>query len=213
MNLKSFSVTLLFIGLIFGVHSVSAQNKTYLLPGTPFNAAEAQKALAKGSSAIRGVAYTKDTEGTKRLGKVIAKMGPKKFAYRGTTVTLFPLTPYFQEYLELRKKHGSKGKKVAVISNEAYKYRITTQVIDDKGYFQFTDLKPGKYLLEANITYVKSGTVSEQTGTETAYNVFGQELYSNPTYSSYSIAYDVTNFVYEYVEIVEDETILEVTLK
>lgn len=204
---------ILLICVVFSVYgSVQAQRKTYILPGTYFDKDLAANALAPGNAAIRGVAYTKGSQNSKRLQILLDKLEKKKLARRGTIVRLFPLTPYFQEYLELRSKYKPSGKKIAVITPEAYKYRMETTVADDNGNFQFTNLKPGKYLLEADVTYTKTGTVSEQVGTETGYNVFGQEISSNPIYSSYSIAYDITNYVSETVEIVDAEAIIEVGL-
>lgn len=215
MSKKLFILGLfVFIQITFGINNINAQNKTYLLPGTYFDPEQAANALQPGKSAIRGIAFTRGFKSTSIVGnsKLLDKLGPKQFARPGTTVTLFPLTPYFQEYLELRKKYKSGGKKVAVISNEAYKYRITTQVVDDKGNFQFTNIKPGKYLIEANVSFTKTGTASEQVGTETGYNVYGQAISSNPIYSSYSIAWSVSDYVSEIVEIVEDEAIIDVNL-
>lgn len=207
----------IFIQITIGVGSMQAQSKTYILPGTYFDEEAAKAALQPGKSAIRGVAYTRGFKDTSLvpdrgiLGK-LNKIGPKQFARRGTIVTLFPLTPYFQEYLELRSKYKSGGKKVAVISPEAYEYRITTEVVDDKGNFQFTNLKPGKYLIEATVSYMKNGVGSEQVGTETGYNVYGQQVSSNPIYSSYSVYWDQNDYVSETVDIIEDESIIDLKL-
>lgn len=208
-----------FIQMFFGSNNLQAQDKTYILPGTYFDKAAAEKALQPGKSAIRGTAYTrgfKDTSiigpGRGLLGKQLSKLGPKQFATKGTTVTLFPLTPYFQEYLELRSKYKPGGKKVAVISNDAYYYRITTQVVDDKGNFQFTNLKPGKYMVETTVSYTKKGTASEQVGTETGYNVYGQQVSSTPIYSSYSVFWSQADYVSEIIDITEDESIIDVKL-
>lgn len=209
---KKSSIALLIGVTLLGFVNLTAQRTTYILPGTYFDKNVAANALAPGNSAIRGVAYTKGSQNSKRFQILLDKLGKKKLARRGTIVRLFPLTPYFQEYLELRSKYKPSGKKIAVITPEAYKYRIETAVVDDNGNFQFTNLKPGKYLLEAEVTYTKTGTASEQVGTETGYNVYGEAIFSNPIYADYSIAYDITNYVSETVEITEDEAIIEVGL-
>lgn len=188
-----------------------AQNTTYLLPGSFFDKDQAAMALQKGSSAIQGVAYTRGTLGNGGLiGNI--KVGRKKFASKGTVVTLFPMTPYFAEYFELRKKHPPGGKKVAVIPNEAYEYRLTATVLDDNGNFYFENLKPGKYMIEASVSYTKTGSYSVETGREVGYNVYGQEVSSTPLYSSYSTSWVETDHVSEVVSVPEEEVIVEVNL-
>ena len=186
---------------------VSAQdNVTYLLPGTFFDKDVAAQALQPGTSAIRGVAYTRAD------GAIPLIPGRKKFAQKGTTVTLFPLTPYFAEYFEMRKKYKPGKKKVAVLSNEAYEYRLTTKVLDDNGNFYFENLKPGKYVIEATVSYVETGSYSVQTGREVGYNVYGQEVSSTPLYSSYSTSWVESNYVSEEVAVPAEEVIVEVNL-
>lgn len=212
MNRTLFAGNFLILGLVLFC-GLNVEAQTYVLPGTWFDKEGAAKALEKGTSAIRGVAHTRGTkEGSDRILLGTVKIGTKKFATKGTTVTLFPLTPYFQEYFELRKKYKPGGKKVAVISNEAYEYRLTTTVADDKGNFQFTDLKPGKYMVEAMVTFTKKGSYAVQTGREVGYNVYGQEVSSTPLYSSYSMFWNQSNYVSEVVDITAEEVIVDVTL-
>lgn len=80
------------------VHAARAQDGC-LFPSTPFDYAATAAQLAPGTGTIQGVAY-KDTP-RKRLGGLLKK--PPVVDY-GTRVVLYPLTPYFEEFLRLREK-------------------------------------------------------------------------------------------------------------
>lgn len=192
--------------LVLACLASAQDNVTYILPGTFFDKDGAAQALQPGNSAIRGIAYTRAD------GSIPLIPGRKKFAAKGTTVTLFPLTPYFAEYFELRKKHKPGKKKVAVLSNEAFEYRLTTRVLDDNGNFYFENLKPGKYLIEATVSYVETGSYSVETGREVGYNIYGQEVSSTPIYSSYSTSWVESNYVSEEVVVPSEEVIVEANL-
>lgn len=99
------------------------------------------------------VAELFDNTGTGTI-KGIAMLKGKHVGYF-MQVSLFPLTDYFSEYLELEKQFGTKGKKRASISPEALSYRIITKVNGNDGSFEFTNLKPGKYYIEGYLNVVK----------------------------------------------------------
>ncbi|MFP3577735.1 hypothetical protein, partial [Brevibacillus sp. SIMBA_040] len=94
------------------------------------------------TSNIEGVASTKQ----KTVYGYKAPLAKKQLAPEGTLVTLYPLTPYFEEFIKLRKQKENK-KTLVYISDEAYKYRIETKT-DAYGRFKFEKLKPGKYFIE-----------------------------------------------------------------
>lgn len=247
----------------FGVTGLQAQKKVkYVYPKTSFDKAATQKALEKGRSTIRGSAYTKAFKEDHNLGEkgggiggamaggtkgaiagtvggavvdqeAAKKLGSKKFAEKGTIVTLFPLTPYFEEYMKMREKSGFNidsinpfgKKKVPAISEEAYEYKITTAVVDDKGNFEFKNLSPGRYLLEARVIYTKQGTAKRQIGTSTVTSVIGMTpggpgvasapIFGTsevPVYEKYTVYWDKEAYVSEEVVIAEDGSVTTVNL-
>ncbi|HWW40796.1 hypothetical protein, partial [Pedobacter sp.] len=103
-------------------------------------------------------------------------------------------------FIALRKKYN-KGKKVAAMSNDAFTYRIEGKVIDDKGTFEFTDLKPGQYYITTWITYEKEASYKVESGTSTRYNMYGEVLSSTPIYSYYTYKYAVEDEVTGMVEV------------
>ena len=124
-----------------------AQKKIeYIYPITHFNSEQAGKILDDtGTGTIKGTAVLK--------GKPVGYF---------MTVSLFPITDYFAEYLNLEKDFGQKGRKRASISPEALSYRIITKVDGNNGsIFEFTKLKPGKYYIEGylNVTKEKKGAI------------------------------------------------------
>ncbi|WP_315823468.1 hypothetical protein [Paraflavitalea speifideaquila] len=64
-----------------------------------------------------------------------------------------------------------------MMSDEAYSYRIMTQIGKD-GSFEFKGLNPGKYYLQTTVTQTKVGNGEKQVGTETTttYNGHGVQV-------------------------------------
>src|ERR1700744_4867502 len=71
---------------------------TYIYPQTKFDSLAARSALARGTSTIKGVAFTKPKTG---FG-FKAPLAPRIYANR-IKILLFPVTPYLLEYLDLKK--------------------------------------------------------------------------------------------------------------
>jgi len=260
MNKKISSLWLSALVLVSVGFAYAQEDKkvTFVYPKTTFDKGAAKKALEKGNSTISGIAYTRvyaarvgetagGIAGAKKGGmwgmiagkaggavadkEVGKKIGNKKPAAKESIVTLFPLTPYFEEYLKMRDKSGNSydigklnpfGKrKVPMISEEAYAYKLTTQVTDDKGNFSFNNLKPGRYLMEAVVEYIKTGTAAEQVGTQTVTQttmggggqVMGQNTYEVPVYSYYKVSWTERVYVYEAVSVAEDGSMVKVDLK
>lgn len=259
MNKKIRSLWLVAL-VLASVGSVFAQddNKVkYVYPKTAFDKAAAKSALEKGNSTISGVAYTRvydakiaETAGgvggamkggiwgavAGKVGGAVAdkeigkKLGNKKIAARGSIVTLFPLTPYFEEYLKMRNKSGNsydvsklnpfKKREIPMMSEEAYEYKLTTRVADDKGNFSFNNLKPGRYLIESVVEYIKTGTASEQVGTTTQTQTIMQgntpistNTYEVPVYRYYKVSWTERVYVYEAVNVDKDGATVKVDLK
>jgi hypothetical protein len=104
---------------------------------------------------------------------------------------LFPVTPYFEEFYDMRKKYENK-KTTVYMSEEAFKYRVEA-LTDNRGRFKFEKLKPGKYYLETIVNFTATASYQKQTGTSDAYNGYGNYLYSTPIYNTFFYGYDAAN--------------------
>jgi len=155
MNITLRVVVLAILSTCVWVSHGSAQKPVAIvLPQTPFNAANAAEQLSEGSGQILGVAYY---EGRTLVG---IKSEETVYARKGTVVTLYPVTPYLEEYLQLKQKN-KEGRRMAAISPEAGSYRIECKVINDQGEFVFAGLKPGRYYLQTNV-YFPSGIGAQE---------------------------------------------------
>jgi len=154
--------------------------------------------MERGSATIEGTATLK-------------KKGKDNFGVKGSQILLFPVTPYFTEFLELKKKFNSR-KKQATMSPVAFTYRIEGRFLDDKGTFQFTNLKPGKYYIISWIAFARQKTVAVQTGTSTSYNVYGYALGSSPIYEDHHYDVFIENEVSGFVEVKEAGAVVNVTV-
>nr|WP_262903516.1 carboxypeptidase-like regulatory domain-containing protein [Niabella beijingensis] len=122
-------------------------------------------------------------------------------------VTLFPVTPYFLDFLELKKKKQNLQKlRYVYLSNEAYQFRLTA-ITNSNGEFTFPNMKPGRYYLETTVGQVVSGTVDVYAGhANTNYgnvNYYQQKNYSNDYY----------DLATKFVEIQKDGEVVEIKLK
>ncbi|MEI2272523.1 carboxypeptidase-like regulatory domain-containing protein [Sphingobacterium sp. ML3W] len=186
--------------LLFLCCSIAYAQKApqWVLPTTPFNEAETARLMERGSATIEGTATLK-------------KKGKDNFGVKGSQILLFPVTPYFTEFLELKKKFNSR-KKQATMSPVAFTYRIEGRFLDDKGTFQFTNLKPGKYYIISWIAFARQKTVAVQTGTSTSYNVYGYALGSSPIYEDHHYDVFIENEVSGFVEVKEAGAVVNVTV-
>lgn len=144
-------IPLIIFGILLCVQSVNAQKEIELvLPKTTFDFKLAADMLNTGKSEIKGIAFYEE-----RAGLIQRKIGDPVYARVGEVVSLYPITPYFAEFLELQKK-DKKGKRMAAISREVNSFRILTKIYSLKGEFIFIGLAPGKYYLETTV-YFPSG--------------------------------------------------------
>jgi len=90
------------ISMTTGIFSAAQNNVIY--PKTIFDKDLAQSMLAFGTSTITGVAATKQ----KNTYGLNAQANAKHYAPKGTVVTLFPFTPYFEEFYKLRRAKESR---------------------------------------------------------------------------------------------------------
>jgi hypothetical protein len=175
---------------------------TTLYPEAKFDSTVAKSALAMGKGTITGVAYTKPRTKLGYKAPLASKIKANKIK-----IELFPVTPYLEAWLELRKKKENLKKKVYVyMSNEAYRFRLEA-VTNSEGKFTFPDMKPGKYFLTAIMDYSTGGTYDAYTGS--GYNNYGgrTDYYEKRQYyTSHS------ERIEEYVEVKQDGEIVKVKL-
>lgn len=172
-----------------------------LMAKAPFDTVAARAALAKGTGAIKGVAFIHPV----KQGFGI-KTGKKIYAYKAK-VLLFPVTPYLLEYLDLKKKANPAKKKFAYLSHEAWYYRLEA-ITNSDGEFTFPDMKPGRYYLETIVNWQQSGTYNQYSGS--GYNNYGgqTDYYTRQNYTN-----NYADLVTKIVEIEKDGQVLEVKLK
>lgn len=167
--------------------------KISLFPKIAFDAEDAKQKLAKGNATIRGILYVK----TNKLALVGGKTygGVKK-------IDLFPVTPYFLEWYNLREKEEDKNTSV-YMSDEAFSWRLETNT-DEYGRFTFAEMKPGRYFMQAFMSTSQTNSRDVVVGT----NSYGTEYYQKEYYNTVK-----HHRVEEFVEITKDGEIVEVKLK
>jgi hypothetical protein len=165
----------------------------YIFPSVPFDEAKAAAQLEPGTGELAGFAAAKEADSK---WYQIANLSKGHRARRGVQITVYPVTSYLEEWLKLRKKHGSR----ALISPEAFAYRIIIRT-NDKGEFYIPNLKPGRYYLEAVVRFT-TREVSEfvQTGTEVI-SQGGNIVASNPVYTAIYDDFQNSKYVFAYAEI------------
>jgi hypothetical protein len=171
-----------------------------IYPSIQFDSVAAKNALAYGTAVIEGVAYTKPRN---QIGTKVPLSKPIFAA--NTTVVLFPVTPYLEEWFHLRNEKESKRTHV-YMSNEAFKYRIVEKT-DAYGRFKFEKMKPGRYFIQCIMGY--SETKSRQVYQGTAYGTYSTADYYTKQY------YNVAKYerLEEFVTLNESVSKLEIKLK
>lgn len=179
----------LFFVLCFCFTAKSQKKIEYVLPTALFNKEEAYKMLEEGNNSIQGTISFK-------------KRGYVNYPGYMAKVLLYPVTPHLAEYIELKKKYNSR-KKQAAMTKEAAMARIETKTIDNKGNFEFINVKPGKYYIVSLVVWEKVRGNQVQTGPAVVNrNVYGIQMGggSVPTETRYdSQAYEEE--IGDYIEI------------
>ncbi len=184
-------LTLALVAL--GAVTLARAQGDYVYPQARFDEAAAAAQLEPGTGELAGYAMAKEVD-TKVYQ--IANLSKGHRAKRGTLITVYPVTPYLEEWLKLRKKHGARAR----LSPEAYSYRIIIST-NDQGEFYIPGLKPGRYYLEAAVWYSQRGVKEYvQTGTEVT-SVGGNVISSNPVFAAVYGDFDQTKLVSAYAEI------------
>ena len=159
-----------------------------------FNPEAARAAFGRGNSAVQGIVCT--------------KYGGSVYRARGARVSLFPVTPYLDEWYKLREKKEGKDRAI-FMSNEAVSYRIDV-IANDEGRFYFFDLKPGRYFIQVfhNFTSRHSGRADRGSSTEMINGVLTTTNY----YEDYDYNVGHANRIEKFVEIKADGEEQKVTL-
>jgi hypothetical protein len=189
--------TLLIIVIsCYTAYSFAQKSVEYVYPKSMFDKEIAKNMLDNtGTSALKGTAMLK--------GKPVSYF---------MQVSLFPLTDYLTEYLELEKQLGKKGKKRASITPEALSYRIITKVDGNNGTFEFANLKPGKYYVEGHVNIVKEKKSAYYVGQNSA-TFEGSYIPGPPIFQDYS--YNKINgyYISGIAEIVNDGEVVTTVIK
>ncbi len=172
-----------------------------LYPESSFDSVVARNALSYGNSTIEGVTFTKP----KTQFGYKAPLA-KRIYGANILVTLFPVTPYFTEWYNLRR--AKEGKRtVCYMSDQAFRFRIETKT-DDYGRFKFEKMKPGKYFLQAFLEWQNPVNYKRFVGS--GYNNYGgtTDYYEWQTYYQQH-----KDRLEEFVEVEQDGSTVRVTLK
>lgn len=137
-----------------------------------FDKDQVAKQISKGNSVIIGTAYAKSNSG-KKLGGLV-NTAKKQFAPKGTEITLFPSSAYYDEWVEVNKKIRKQNKMPEVPLDRDFGYSIKkAKVYDDEGHFEFADLMPGTYVVMASFDFSNSYNYSYVSGYTNYYNYWG----------------------------------------
>ncbi|RQO30417.1 hypothetical protein DBR32_12680 [Taibaiella sp. KBW10] len=146
--------------------STVAFSQELVYPKAAFDQVSAKKALANGKSAIMGSVFFAPINNIYGIKNTNAKTYGKY-----AVVSIFPLTPYIQEWKKLKVKNSLRQKKLVKMSDEVYATRLDVKA-DEGGNFQFTEMKPGKYFLLSTVEWHYGAT--EEDPAESYYrNVYG----------------------------------------
>jgi len=192
--------SLLLLLALFSTGVAHAQRGPKVIyPEFAFDSLSAKDQLARGKGTIKGIAYTKEKNS---FG--FAPLMAQKIYATNTKIVLFPVTPYFESWYQLRKK--KEGKKTYVyMSNEAFRFRLETKT-DNYGNFTFTEMKPGRYFLQAFVDWYRTKSTNVYTGS--GYDGYGRIDYYAPQY--YNVNH--SDRVEEFVEIKESGEVIEIKL-
>ena len=168
-------------------------NRRIVRPKAELDVTAAQNALQPGSATIKGKACTTNT----------ARGQTFRDYLRNKPVTLFPLTPYLEEVISLYE--NSPPTDLVLISSRIEQMRIQGRT-NDKGEFEFTRLKPGRYIILAEHTTSGVGTFLRYEGSNTVVN--GQYATTTNYYSEHEFYASWENILKDKVTISKpDETV------
>jgi hypothetical protein len=176
-----------------------------------FNKEKAFQQITKGNSVITGRAFAKENSG-KRLGGLV-NTARKQFAPKGTEITLFPSSAYYEEWVAVNKKIKKEKKVAEVPLDPDFGACVKrTKVYDDEGHFEFADLLPGTYVVLASFDFKNSYNYSYVSGYTNYYNYWGYTG-STTNYGTARQGYQDKAHIEKEVTIDKDGEKKEVSLK
>ena len=123
-------------------------------------------------------------------------------------VTLFPLTPYYEEWYNLMKKERNlKKNKIVYMSNAAFRYRLTCET-NERGEFTFPNMLPGKYILYGTLPWVMNGSYNQYTGS--SYDSYGDQT---DYYQKQSYAINHNDILMDIIEIKPGDKVVKANLR
>ncbi len=171
--------------------------------------------VTKGKAVIKGQAFARDNKNALvLLNKTIVSADKKQFAVKGTKIILTPYTAYFEEWNKANepKKNSLYIPPALPLPKGAELCFIETTVIDDEGHFEFSNLKPGKYLLTTIFKFDHASHSTSVVGYEDYYRngyYQGTSTLTNTNY--FDVVADAT--IKKIVEVKNDAEIVTVKLK
>ena len=204
----------IFLFLIINAVAITVANAQYqqpehqkyppqqIFPVQPFDAVAAKNALAKGSAVIQGVAFTKP----KTQFGYKAPLAQRIYANH-IVVSLFPYTPYFEEWYNLKKeKENVKKNKIVYMDSVANQYKLTCET-NSTGEFSFPNMKPGKYIILGTLPWDIQGSYNQYTGSGYD-NYGGQTDYYQRQY--YTVSH--SDFLMDIIEVPQNTDVVKVKL-
>ena len=122
--------------------------------------------VTKGNSVISGEAFAKDDRSGRDNSKIridVLNINKNNSAERELKVVLLPYTEYFKEWMELIKTKENKGAQPIPLSLDAKSCILTTEIYNDKGNFEFTNLTEGEYFVFISFNYTDTFSRREVT--------------------------------------------------
>jgi tetratricopeptide (TPR) repeat protein len=172
-----------------------ADRRRALFPNATFDPQKASEALQPGTATIVGQAFVKH----RRI----------RIDATGTVVRLYPMTPYIEQWHAMRSKKESKNTSV-FMSQEANQYGISVPV-NEKGYFAFTSLKPGKYFLQTFFSSYITGTRPVYDGSDS--RMVGDVYTTTNYYHDEKYRHDYLDRLESIVEVKKAGDSVKVTLR
>jgi hypothetical protein len=189
---------------------------------TKFDAKEARTLISQGTASISGQAFTTDPNMPKSIFQRIKKI----VAPKGSIVMLIPNTPYLIEWMKFNKAIQTayppeyigdqlyKGCGGYPLPLEVKQQTLATEVTDNKGNFEFKNLKPGEYHVLVQFVATKYTHTSRMPNGDYEITIDGSGSGSISTkynYTHWGSPTDVTN--YNLVKVEKDGETVKVKLK
>lgn len=161
-----------------------------LKPSAPFDLVAAKDALKPGHSIIRGQACG-GWEGN--------------LVYGSQPILLYPVTPYLEQLIALDKKADPVKDRV-ITDPQAVATRMEAKP-NDRGEFQFSQMKPGRYYLLTTISAIFGGSHDVYAGRVST------DFGSAAVYTNQNFTFTSGNAIGKFVDVQDDGDRIKVTLQ